>query len=62
MTKGEKYQLKHDGLAPLCLVLFCLEKPDCPALQTGLSSFAQHNFSSIFSPLVLVDLKNICNM
>jgi hypothetical protein len=62
MTKGEKYQLKLEGLALLCLVLFCLEKLDCPILQTGLSDFAQQNFSSIFSPLVLVDMKNICNM
>jgi hypothetical protein len=60
--KGEKYQLKLEGLALLCSVLFCLEKSDCPDLQTGLSGFAQHNFSSIGSPLVLVDLKNICNM
>jgi hypothetical protein len=37
--------------------------------KMGLSSFAnrtvrfsQQNFSSIFSPLVSVDLKNICNV
>jgi hypothetical protein len=28
--------------------------------KIGLSGFAQQNFSSIFSPLALVDLKNIC--
>jgi hypothetical protein len=39
--KGEKYQLNLRSLAPLCLVLFCLEKLDCPILQTRLSSFAQ---------------------
>jgi hypothetical protein len=55
--KGEKHQLKLEGLALLCSVLFYLEKLDCPILQTGLSGFAQQNFSSIFSPLVLVDLK-----
>jgi hypothetical protein len=62
MTKGEKYQLKLEGLNLLCSVMFCLKKSDCPVLQTELSGFAQQNFSSIFSPLVLVDLKNICNM
>jgi hypothetical protein len=62
MIKGEKYQLKLEGLDLLCSVLFSLEKPDCPILQTGLSGFAQQIFSSIFSPLILVDLKNICNM
>jgi hypothetical protein len=60
--KGEKYQIKFEGLALLCSVLFYLEKLDCPILQIRLSGFAQQNFSSIFSPLVLVDLKNICNM
>jgi hypothetical protein len=29
---GEKYQLKLEGLALLCSILFCLEKPDCPVL------------------------------
>jgi hypothetical protein len=62
MIKGEKYQIKLEGLPLLCSVLLYLEKPDCPVLQIGLSGFAQQNFLSIFSPLVLVDLKNNCNM
>jgi hypothetical protein len=49
MTKGEKYQLELRSLAPLCSVMFCLEKLNCPVLQTGLSGFAQQNRSSIFS-------------
>jgi hypothetical protein len=58
--KGEKYQLKLEGLALLCSVLFCLEKPDCPVLQTGLSGFAHQNFPSILSPLISVDLRTCC--
>jgi hypothetical protein len=41
MTKGDKYRLKLEGIALLCSVLFCLDKLDCPVLQTGLSDFAQ---------------------
>jgi hypothetical protein len=62
MTMGEKYQLKLEGLALLCSVLFCLKKLGCLVLQTRLSDFFQQNFSSIFSPLILLNLKNICNM
>jgi hypothetical protein len=36
MTKGEKYQLKLEGLALFYSVLLCLKKPDCPALICGL--------------------------
>jgi hypothetical protein len=32
--KGEKYQLKLQGLTILCLVLFCLETLDCPILPS----------------------------
>jgi hypothetical protein len=49
MTKGEKYQLKCEGPALLCSVLFCLERLDCLVLQTRLSGFTQHNFLSIIS-------------
>jgi hypothetical protein len=38
LTKGEKYQLKLEGLALLCLVLFCLEKLDCPVLPSKILS------------------------
>jgi hypothetical protein len=48
MTKGEKYQLKLEGLALFYLVLFCLEKPDWPVFQTELSDFAQQNFHLFF--------------
>jgi hypothetical protein len=37
MTKGEKYQLKLEGLAFFCLVLFCLEKLDYPILPSIIS-------------------------
>jgi hypothetical protein len=56
IIKGEKYQLKLERLTILCSVQFCLEKLDCPVLQTGLSSFANRTvqfcaaeFLSIFS-------------
>jgi hypothetical protein len=39
--KGEKYQLKLEGLALLCSVLLCVEKLDYSLLQTGLSGFTQ---------------------
>jgi hypothetical protein len=55
MTKGEKYQLKLESLAPLCLIMFYLEKSDCPVL----SSKTDH-LSFLF--LVSVDLKRICNV
>jgi hypothetical protein len=61
MAKGEKSRLKLKGLAQF-FICFCLEKLDCLVWQIELSGFAQQNFSSILSPLVSVDLKNICNM
>jgi hypothetical protein len=60
MIKGEKYQLKLEGLAILCSVLFCLEKSDCPVLQTGLSGFAQQNFYLSFHFLITVDSRTCC--
>jgi hypothetical protein len=54
MTKGEKSRLKLEGLAQF-FYLFLTGK-------IRLSGFTQQNFSSVFSPLVSVDLKNICNM
>jgi hypothetical protein len=44
MTMEEKYQLKLEGLALLCSILFCLKKLGCLVLQTRLSDF----FSRIF--------------
>jgi hypothetical protein len=37
MTKGEKYQLKLEGLALFCSVQFCLKKSDCPILPSRIS-------------------------
>jgi hypothetical protein len=53
--KGEKYQLKLEGSTHFVLVSVMSGK-------TRLSGFAQQNFSSIFSTLVSVDMKNICNV
>jgi hypothetical protein len=55
MTKGEKYGLKLEGSTHIVLVSVLSGK-------IRLSSFAQQIFSSVFSPLVFVDLKNICNV
>jgi hypothetical protein len=56
MKKGEKSRLKLEGLAQFFLSISVLSG------KIELSGFAQQNFSSIFSPLVSVDLKNICNV
>jgi hypothetical protein len=40
MTKGEKFQLKLEGLSFLFFIMFHLEKQDCPVLQTEASGFA----------------------
>jgi hypothetical protein len=60
--KGEKYQLKLEGLAHIFLYLvMCLEKSDCSISQIGLSSFTQQNLHLSFH-LLYQDLKHLCNM
>jgi hypothetical protein len=41
--KGGEISIKAWKFSSLCSVLFCLEKPDYPVLQTRLSSFAHQN-------------------
>jgi hypothetical protein len=64
MTKGEKYQLKFEGLALLCYVLLCLEKLDCLALPNRfLSIFSLPCNSGLEDMLYCVNFGvNACNM